>query len=64
MLLSKINEQIKNCKIIAADSEDISGIKIIKGIIKLKIATEDLSVATNVKYFNTSSLRIAQRLTI
>lgn len=56
VLLDKMKQQLKNCKIISTDSKNLSGIKIIKGIIKLKIASEDIAIATNVKYHDVYSL--------
>ncbi len=56
ILLNKFTEQLQHCKFIKANSEGISGIKIIGGIIKLKLASENISIAADVKYINESSL--------
>lgn len=56
VLLHKFTNQLNCCKFIEANSKGISGIKIIGGIIKLKLANENISIATDVKYVNESSL--------
>ena len=56
ILLHKFTEQLNCCKFIEAKSKGFSGIKIIGGIIKLKLANENVSIATDVKYVNESSL--------
>jgi hypothetical protein len=56
-LLQKFIDQLKKgCKFIKANSEHESGIKRIKGTIKLKLANEDYSIAAEIKYLHEPSL--------
>lgn len=41
---------------VTANSKEQSGIKIIKGTIKFKLANEDLALAAQIKYYNKFSL--------
>ena len=51
-LFTKFAQKLMDCSFIKANSTNESGIKIIRGTIKLKLATEDISIAAHVKYFH------------
>ncbi len=49
-IFNKFSQKLSDCRFIKSDSNGISGIKTYKGVIKLKIAGEDISIVTKQKY--------------
>jgi hypothetical protein len=54
-IVNKFTQKLLDCRFIKSDSKGISGIKTYKGLIKLKIVGEDISLATNKKYLDKST---------
>lgn len=57
-LYNKFTQKLSDCRFIKSDSKDMPGIKTYKGVIKLKIAGEDISIATNKKYLDKSTGKV------
>ena len=54
-IVNKLTQKLLDCRFIQSDSKGVSGIKTYKGLIKLKIAGEDISLSTNKKYLDKST---------